>query len=142
MPDIDLAQSRRTHIDTDTTQDEALNVIGLNHYLLKNRIGKVTMRIATSGGSVIAFDQFAVQMMFVEGGAWETVAIAFGAPATDVNGVVVFTPDNLEGLAHGASGVLIIDASAVWAVRFQSAQAGVTAAAVTRTIHVGVRPVA
>lgn len=142
MPDINLAESRRTHIDSDTTDDEVLNVIGLNHYLLKNRIGKVTVRIATSGGSVIAFDQFVVSMMFVEDGAWEEVAIAFGTPASHVNGVVIFTPDDLASLAHGASGVLIIDASAVWAVRFLSAQAGVTAAVVTRTIHVGVRPVA
>ncbi len=136
MADVNLL-SQRSAIEIDATDDVTLNVINSAHFLLKHRVGRVAARIATSGGEVIAFDEFEIQVLFVVGGTWHTLAAAFGTPASDENGFVLHSPDDLKALAHGANGVVIVDASGLWAIRYLSAQAAATDPDVTRTLEVG-----
>lgn len=133
MADINLLE-QRSAIITDTTVDEAINVVNSAHLLLKHRVSRLGIRVGLAGGSIIAFDQLDIQGLFDPNGTWHTLAAAFGVAE---NGFTVFTPDVLETLAHGANGVVVVDASSLWAARVRTAQAGVTASPVTRTLDVG-----
>lgn len=139
MADYNLLEKRSTNV-SDTTDSEVINVINNDSFLCKHRVGQVWVNVDLSGGSVIAFDQFDIQGLFTVNGTWITLAAAFGTPATHENAFILLSPDALDALAHGASGIVMFDASGLWAFRLRSAQAGVTAAAVTRAIEVGGQP--
>ncbi len=116
---------------TDTTDSETINtVVGSFNVLGKKR---VLIDIGISGGSVIAFDAFALQGRVRLGtGSWLSIQAAWGT--TEEGGLVLLSPVALESLAHGASSFAVVDIEGFEEIRVQSAQAGVTASAVTRTL--------
>lgn len=136
MADVNIVELGSTVV-TDTTVSEVINVIGLTHFILNPRVHRLFGRIATAGGSVIAFDQLDIQVMVSKGGTWKTIISDFTAGA---GGFKLFNvPSSLQTLAHGADGLFILNTSGAHAIRFRSAQAGVTASPVTRTLEVAVQ---
>lgn len=130
----DLRRDKNAVI-SDTTVDEALNVIGGEQFILGGDVDQVAMCIATSGGTAIALDQFVIEGQVTGGGAWTLLKDTFTAGAVDAFMVLVTV--KLDTLAHGTSGFAYIHTGGLWAIRFKSAQAGVTAVAVTRTLEIG-----
>lgn len=118
---------------SDTTQNEVLNQIGDSSRTNGKR--RATVQIGIAGGSVIALDQFTLEGRVEVGtGSWLTLKAAWGAAAED--SVLLVSPTNLAALAHGATEWALVDVGGLAEVRCQSAMAGVTAAAVTRTLKI------
>ncbi len=120
-------------IGTDTTDDEALVTIVDSLSIINWKRAHISIGI--SGGSVIAFDQFVLAGRIKRGtGDWLSIQAAWGT--TQEGGLILLSPVVLETLAHGASSFTIVDIEGFEEIRTQSAQAGVTAAAVTRTLAI------
>lgn len=120
---------------SDTTDDEVLNTIVGSFKTLGQK--RVHISIGTSGGSVIAFDQFALQGRIRVGqGSWLSLQAAWGASEEDAK--LILSPVVLETLAHGASSFAVVDIEGFEEIRCQSAQVGVTASAVTRALTITV----
>lgn len=118
---------------SDTTDDEVLNTIGGSFNVLGKK--RVLISIGISGGSVIAFDQFALQGRVELGvGSWLAIQAAWGTTEEDAK--LVLSPVVLETLAHGASSFALVHIEGFEEIRCQSAQAGVTASAVTRALTI------
>lgn len=113
------------------TDDEVLNTVGGSF----NTLGKKRVHIAIglSGGSAIAFDQFALQGRIELGvGSWLSLQSAWGTTEEDAK--LILSPVALESLAHAASSFAVVDIEGFEEIRCQSAQAGVTASDVTRAL--------
>lgn len=118
---------------SDTTQNEVLNQIGDSVKTIRKRRALLTIGIA--GGSVIALDQFTLEgRIEVGSGDWLTLQAAWGTGAED--SVLLQSPTDLENLAHGDTEWALLDIGGFAEIRCQSAQAGVTAVAVTRTLKI------
>lgn len=133
MADIELLELENTTI-TDTTSSESINVINSDNVILEGKIGQCAVGVGLSGGSVIAFDQFDIQGLFTTGGTWVTLRSAFVANASDE--FIPIVTAILNTLAHGANAAFIVNTKGLFAIRFRSAQAGVTASPVTRLIEI------
>lgn len=116
---------------SDETTNEVLNTIGGSF----NTLGKKRIHIAIglSGGTAIAFDQFALQGRIELGtGSWLSLQAAWGT--TEEDGKLVLSPVALETLAHAASSFAVVEIEGFEEIRCQSAQAASTASAVTRAL--------
>lgn len=134
---IDIRERRAVTI-TDETTDEALNIIGDTEFILKNRCSGFGMRIGTSGGSPVGFDQFEVQVLICPGEDWFMIADAFGTPMVE-NNLMIFSKSRLHSLNHGEiGGAIFMNIPAIYAVRFLSAQMSSTALPVTRKLQIAV----
>lgn len=117
----------------DTTDNEVLNQIGDSVQTVGKR--RTLLTIGLSGGSVIAFDQFTIEGRIEAGtGDWLTIQAAWGTGEED--NILLLSPTNLAVLAHGASSWALLDIGGFAEIRCQSAQAGVTGSAVTRTLKI------
>ncbi len=117
----------------DTDDSEVLNQIGDSLQSVGKR--RALLTIGTSGGSVIAFDQFTIEGRIEAGsGDWITIQAAWGTGEED--NILLLSPVVLETLAHGASSWALLDIGGFAELRCQAAQAGVTASAVTRTLKI------
>jgi len=120
-------------IGTDTASAETLTTVvdSLNTTNMK----RVHIAIGISGGSVIAFDQFVLSGRIKRGtGSWLSLQSAWGT--TEEDAFLLKSPGALESLAHDASSYAVVDIWGFEEIRVQSAQAGVTASAVTRTLAI------
>lgn len=135
--EIDIHE-KRAIVLTDETTDEALNIIGGAEFALKHRCSGFGIRIGTSGGSPVGFDQFEVQILVCPGDSWFTIADSFGTPA-DENNIMIFSKVMLHSLNHGESGgAFFTNIPAIYGVRFLSAQRLLTALPVTRKLELAV----
>ncbi len=118
---------------SDTTDSEVLNTIGGSFKTLGKK--RVLISIGLSGGSAIAFDAFALQGRVEVGvGSWLSLQAAWGTGEEDAK--LILSPVVLETLAHDASSFAVVDIEGFEEIRCQSAQAGVTASAVTRALTI------
>ena len=125
-----LFETSDTTVDPDS---QVLNAIGDSLQTVGKR--RALLTIGTSGGSVIAFDQFTIEGRIVAGsGDWLTIQAAWGT--TEEDNILLLSPTALEDLAHGASSWALLDIGGFAEIRCQSAQVGATAAAVTRTLKI------
>lgn len=120
---------------SDTTTSETINTIVGS--LKTIGVKRVHIAIGISGGTVIAFDQFALQGRIRVGqGSWLSIQTAWGTTEEDT--LILRSPVALETLAHGASSFAIVDIEGFEEIRVQSAQAASTASAVTRALTITV----
>ncbi len=128
----EVAHSRKSNVidASDTTDSELLTQIGADDYLV-GTAKRCMVRVNLSGGSVIAFDQFAVKTTLFPAG---DEVVLFNPDGTPVG--LYLHGDDLTALAHGSSGFLLMDCEGLYSLSFWSAQAGVTAVAVTRALQI------
>lgn len=91
----------------------------------------LTLELSSAGGSAVALDQFEVQVKAHPDAAWETL-LSSGYD-TQSDHVAVPAGNTLNTLAHGSAETCVLRLGPFYAVRLMSAQAGVTASAVTVT---------
>lgn len=125
-----LFETSDTTVDPDS---QVLNAIGDSLKTSNKR--RALLTIGTSGGSVIAFDQFTIEGRIEEGsGDWLTIQAAWGTGEED--NILLLSPTDLATLAHGDTEWALLDIGGFAEIRCQSAQVGATAAAVTRTLKI------
>lgn len=115
---------------TDTTTDVTLTDIGATASVQVRGLKRLLVSFGLSGGSVIAVDQFAILGSVDQGVSFQILRSVF----TSLTGILL-EGDDLASTAHGATDIAIIDVEGLDEIKFQSAQAGVTAVAVTRTLN-------
>jgi hypothetical protein len=125
----------------DLTEDvtlETLVTIG-SAVLLHGQYPYIHFEVTSAGGTAVALDQFVLAVQSHNGGTWETYIADWDAlvgTAAAVNPKQIWRSANkLNTLAHGSSESAQVHIGPVYAIRFQSAQAGATASAVTITIN-------
>lgn len=109
---------------------ETLTAIG-NAVECNGRFSEACFRVDSTGGSVIALDAFELQIQSDAGSGWETFISAWTA---DIVEQMPWQSGNLALLAHGGEDSAWVKLPPCHAIRFLSAQAGITASAVTVTV--------
>lgn len=119
------------HFNESSDQDlETLVTLGVE-IALNGKYKEISLTVQSLGGSVIALDQFVLQVKASPSGAWETLISDWSAVVADL---LVWKTGTLNLLAHGSKDSARVKIGPVHAIRFQSAQVGVTAEAVTVTV--------
>lgn len=96
----------------------AINVDGTGAILtfnLEHSFSKVGLEVTNSHGSV-AFDEFAIHVQVVEGGAWE-ILLPTGTTWGTETSTILFGDVALSTLAAAAAGSLILQVNNPWAIR-------------------------
>lgn len=128
---IRMAVKERLYFTASSAQtSETLTNVG-NPILLNGDYPWISFELSLSGGSVIALDTFELQVQMHESGTYVTVHSAWAYLIERM----IFCPTALETLAHAASAICLgAYVGQAYRMRFQSAQAGSTASAVTVSI--------
>lgn len=113
--------------ETAEQTSETLTIVG-SAIILNSDFPWLTFTVTSSGGSVIALDEFEVQVQAAQDGSWVTAYSAWVYSADRI----ILAPTAIETLAHGSSAIAVgVFVGGVYAIRFLSAQAGSTGSAVT-----------
>lgn len=127
MPPMNISQTADQDLET-------LVIVGsiINIWPTDAKLSELSIQVASAGGSVIAFDQFELQIQAADGATWETYLSDWSSLIADT---LIWKSGTLNTLAHGTDlSAIVRILGPVHAIRFMSAQAGVTASAVTVTI--------
>ncbi len=116
---------------SDTLAATAETLVTIATYTLRHEYPYIQLSLSSAGGSVIALDKFACQVQSAIGGAWETYIDDWSSVVANI---LLWKSGTLNTLAHAGADSARVYLGPVYAVRFQSAQAGVTASAVTITL--------
>ena len=92
-------------------------------------LNRVSLSLGSAGGSTIALDQFVFLGSVDAGVTFQEIRTAWATPAG-----AFLDGGNLASLPHATIRMAILDVSGLDQIKFQSAQAGVTASAVTITL--------
>lgn len=100
---------------------------------IEPKLGYTTFafELASAGGSAVALDQFVLQIQAHPDAAFVTCVSNWAT----TNTMYLFGSATLNTLAHGSAAFAFVRTGPIWAARFQSAQAGVTASPVTVTVR-------
>lgn len=122
---------------TDTANNTDPTIIGPVHFNLGGVVERLNLSITLSGGTAIALSSFIAEVQINIGESWIPIQKTWGASANaDVSGFVVHSSDDLENLAHGATGMAILNPIGFRTIRFKSGFASTVASEITRTIEV------
>ncbi len=97
---------------------------------LNGEWGSIGFTLKSAGGTAVALDQFEMQFQFEPNGTWQTVTSAWDSDAD----FLIYASGTLNTMAHASDEHALVNVVGIHGVRFQSAQAGATASAVTVTI--------
>lgn len=120
---------------TDTANNTDPTIIGPVHFNLGGIVERLNLSISLSNGTAIALSSFIAEVQINIGESWIPMQKTWGDTG-DKSGFVVHSPDDLENLAHGATGVAILNPVGFRAIRFKSGFASAVASEITRTIEV------
>lgn len=116
-------------IEFNDTADVTLQTLEtIASYDLRGDFPWIIFELSSSGGSVIALDQFQLQVKVHKDAAWEIYISDWSSLVADT---ILWKSGTLNTLAHAGADSARVYLGPVHAIRFQSAQAGVTASAVT-----------
>lgn len=114
---------------------QTLEVLSADSVKVRGR-GVATIVMGSVGGSAVGIDQLVLEGRVVEGvGTWVQFLAAWGG--ANENNVLLNDPEDISNTAHGAGNerAAQVDFSGWAEVRALTAQASVTALAVTRTLQ-------
>lgn len=97
-----------------------------------HRYSEMAFELSSAGGSSVALDQFELQIKPHASAAYDTYISDWSSTIADK---LISKTATLNTLSHGTVETAVVKIPPCYSIRFQSAQAGVTASAVTITLR-------